>query len=97
MAAVALALVQLGKHLTALAMALILGNALRAYLKCLWCVSAVELALTVLRVQVQAAAAAALTGVSKAASLRNLDEFERRNLVREITGQGRFRFWTAGC
>jgi hypothetical protein len=39
--------------------------------------------------------AADLTGVSKAASLRNLTEFERRGLVREITGQGRFRFWTA--
>ena len=39
--------------------------------------------------------AADLTGVSKAASLRNLTEFEHRGLVREITGQGRFRFWTA--
>lgn len=39
--------------------------------------------------------AAKLTGVSKASGLRNLAEFARRGLVREITGQGRFRFWTA--
>jgi HTH DNA binding domain len=39
--------------------------------------------------------AATAIGVSRATSLRNLAEFERRGLLREVTGQGRFRFWTA--
>lgn len=39
--------------------------------------------------------AAASCGVSRAAALRNLALFERMGLAREITGQARFRFWTA--
>lgn len=39
--------------------------------------------------------AARFCGVSKAAALRNLVEFEKRGLVRETTGQGRYRFWSA--
>lgn len=39
--------------------------------------------------------AADLTRVSKAASLRNLMLFENRDLIREVTGQGRYRFWAA--
>lgn len=35
------------------------------------------------------------TGASKAAIRRNMAEFERRGLVREVTGQGRYRFWGA--
>ena len=35
----------------------------------------------------------AQTGASKAAIRRNLAEFEHRGLVREVTGQGRYRFW----
>lgn len=35
----------------------------------------------------------AATGASKAAIRRNMAEFERRGLVREVTGQGRYRFW----
>ncbi|MEL7087437.1 MAG: hypothetical protein AAGL98_03195, partial [Planctomycetota bacterium] len=35
-----------------------------------------------------------LAGVSRAAVRRNLGEFERRGLVREVTGHGRFRMWT---
>lgn len=38
--------------------------------------------------------AASLTGASMAAVLRNLDWFAAQGLTREITGQGRFRFWT---
>lgn len=38
--------------------------------------------------------AASACGVSKMSALRNLSEFERRRLVRETTGQGRYRFWT---
>lgn len=36
-----------------------------------------------------------LTGASRAAVQRNLALLETRGLLREITGQGRFRFWTA--
>jgi len=35
----------------------------------------------------------AATGASKAAIRRNMAEFEKRGLVREVTGQGRYRFW----
>lgn len=42
-----------------------------------------------------AAQAEAETGASRAAVLRNLDVLERRGLVREVTGQGRFRVWAA--
>lgn len=35
------------------------------------------------------------TGASRAAVQRNLDLFAARELVREITGQGRYRVWTA--
>lgn len=38
-----------------------------------------------------------LTGASRAAVQRNLALFEARGLVREVTGQGRFRFWTAAA
>lgn len=37
--------------------------------------------------------AASLTGASKPGIRRNLAIFEKRGLVDEITGQGRFRFW----
>lgn len=36
-----------------------------------------------------------LTGASRAAVQRNIDRFTRRNLIREVTGQGRYRVWTA--
>ncbi len=36
------------------------------------------------------------TGASRAAVQRNLDVLVARGLVREITGQGRFRVWAAG-
>lgn len=39
--------------------------------------------------------AARATGASAAGTRRNLAWFERAGLVREITGQGRFRFWQA--
>ncbi|WP_313137851.1 hypothetical protein [Paracoccus jeotgali] len=39
--------------------------------------------------------AQALTGASRAAVQRNLAWMESRELVREITGQGRFRMWRA--
>jgi hypothetical protein len=39
--------------------------------------------------------AAEVTGLSRAAVLRNLALFEARGVVREITGQERFRVWTA--
>ena len=39
--------------------------------------------------------AARATGASTAGARRNLGWFERAGLVREITGQGRFRFWQA--
>lgn len=35
------------------------------------------------------------TGASRPAVLRNLALFEKRGLVREVTGQGRFRVWAA--
>lgn len=36
-----------------------------------------------------------LTQASRAAVQRNLDLFARRGLIREVTGQGRYRVWTA--
>ena len=42
-----------------------------------------------------AAQAETETGASRAAVLRNLDLLEARGLVREVTGQGRFRVWAA--
>ena len=36
----------------------------------------------------------ASTGASKAAVRRNMATLEERGLVREVTGQGRYRFWT---
>ena len=39
--------------------------------------------------------AEAETGASRAAVQRNLDQLRTRGLVREITGQGRYRVWTA--
>jgi Fic family protein len=36
-----------------------------------------------------------LTGASKASVLRNLDRMQARGLLREVTGQGRYRVWTA--
>jgi hypothetical protein len=40
--------------------------------------------------------AEAETGASRAAVQRNLDTLVARGLVREVTGQGRFRVWAAG-
>jgi hypothetical protein len=37
----------------------------------------------------------ALTGASRAAVQRNLAWMQARGLIREVTGQGRFRMWTA--
>lgn len=34
-------------------------------------------------------------GASRGAVLRNLDLLEARRMVREVTGQGRFRAWAA--
>lgn len=39
--------------------------------------------------------AAQIAGASRAAVQRNIDSFSARGLVREITGQGRFRMWAA--
>lgn len=39
--------------------------------------------------------AEALTGTSTASVLRNLTLMERRGVLREVTGQGRYRVWTA--
>ena len=39
--------------------------------------------------------AEALTGASRAAVQRNLKWKEDRGLIREVTGQGRFRMWRA--
>jgi len=39
--------------------------------------------------------AEALTGASRAAVQRNLAWLEARGLIREVTGQGRFRMWKA--
>lgn len=44
---------------------------------------------------VSAPAAEAATGASRAAVQRNLARLEARGLVREVTGQGRYRLWTA--
>jgi len=44
---------------------------------------------------VSAPMAEALTGASRAAVQRNLAWMETHGLIREMTGQGRFRFWTA--
>jgi hypothetical protein len=35
------------------------------------------------------------TGASRAAVQRNLDLMTARGVIREITGQGRYRIWTA--
>ncbi len=45
---------------------------------------------------VSAPMAEQLTGASRAAVQRNLDWMERHGLIREVTGQGRFRMWRAG-
>jgi hypothetical protein len=42
---------------------------------------------------VSAPMAEALTGASRAAVQRNLGWMEQRGLIREVTGQGRFRMW----
>lgn len=42
---------------------------------------------------VSAPMAEALTGSSRAAVQRNLEWMEHRGLIREVTGQGRFRMW----
>lgn len=42
---------------------------------------------------VSAPMAEALTGASRATVQRNLDWMEARGLIREVTGQGRFRMW----
>ena len=44
---------------------------------------------------ISAAMAEALTGASRAAVQRNLAWMEARGLIREVTGQGRFRMWRA--
>ncbi len=44
---------------------------------------------------VSAPLAEELTQSSRAAVQRNLDRFSRRGLIREVTGQGRYRVWTA--
>ena len=44
---------------------------------------------------VSAPMAEALTGASRAAVQRNLAWMEERGLIREVTGQGRFRMWCA--
>ncbi len=44
---------------------------------------------------VSAPMAEVLTGMSRAAVLRNLVWMETRGLIREVTGQGRFRMWRA--
>jgi DNA-binding IclR family transcriptional regulator len=36
-----------------------------------------------------------LTGASRAAVQRNLAWMEERGLIREMTGQGRYRMWRA--
>ena len=37
--------------------------------------------------------AEAMTGASRAAVQRNLAWMEAKDLIREVTGQGRFRMW----
>ena len=44
---------------------------------------------------VSAPMAEALTGASRAAVQRNLAWMEARGLIREVTGQGRYRMWRA--
>ncbi|MFI2765918.1 helix-turn-helix domain-containing protein [Ruegeria faecimaris] len=44
---------------------------------------------------VSAPLAEELTKASRAAVQRNIDRFSRRGLIREVTGQGRYRVWTA--
>lgn len=44
---------------------------------------------------VSAALVEAETGASRAACQRNLDMFTTRGIIREVTGQGRYRVWTA--
>ena len=44
---------------------------------------------------VSAPMAEALTGTSRAAVQRNLAWMEARDLIREVTGQGRYRMWRA--
>jgi Fe2+ or Zn2+ uptake regulation protein len=39
--------------------------------------------------------AEAQTGASRATVQRNLDLMRHKGLIREITGQGRYRVWTA--
>ena len=46
---------------------------------------------------VSAPMAEALTGASRAAVQRNLAWMEARGLIREVTGQGRFRMWRAAA
>lgn len=45
---------------------------------------------------VSAPLAEAETGASRAAVQRNFDKLVERGLIREITGQGRYRVWTVG-
>lgn len=44
---------------------------------------------------VSAPLAEELTKASRATVQRNIDRFTRRGLIREVTGQGRYRVWTA--
>ena len=44
---------------------------------------------------VSAPMAETMTGVSRAAVQRNLAWMEARGLIREMTGQGRYRMWRA--
>ncbi|MCG7522030.1 helix-turn-helix domain-containing protein [Ruegeria sp. Ofav3-42] len=44
---------------------------------------------------VSAPLAEELTQASRAAVQRNIDKFMNRSLIREVTGQGRYRVWTA--
>jgi DNA-binding IclR family transcriptional regulator len=44
---------------------------------------------------VSAALAETATGASRAAVQRNLALLQQRGLIREVTGQGRYRLWTA--
>jgi Fic family protein len=44
---------------------------------------------------ISAPMAEALTGASRAAVQRNLAWMEARGLIREMTGQGRYRMWSA--
>jgi hypothetical protein len=52
-------------------------------------------ALLAARFAVSAQDAAEAGGVSVSAAHRNLALFEARGIIREITGQGRFRMWAA--